>query len=105
MTENRTGRIDFAKVNGAALADLPSVLLRWLPGLRMIGAEIVAKNPTRADRKAGSFKINVQSGMWADFATGDRGGDPISLIAYLDGSGQVEAARRLAEALGLDPEA
>ncbi len=42
--------------------------------------------------------------MWSDFATGDRGGDPVSLIAYLDGCGQVEAARHLARVLKLDPE-
>jgi hypothetical protein len=96
--------VDFKAINRAALADLPRVLRRWLPDARVVGDELVAKNPTRADRKAGSFKINAQSGMWADFATGDRGGDPISLIAYLDGTGQVEAARNLAAALGIDPE-
>ena len=98
------GQIDFAKINRAALADLPRVLRRWLPDLRVIGDEITARNPTRNDRRSGSFKINVSSGRWADFATGDRGGDPISLIAYLDGTGQVEAARRLAEVLGIPAE-
>ncbi len=98
------GQVDFDRINRAALADLPSVLRPWLPDLRIIGEEIVARNPTRADRRAGSFKVNVRTGMWADFATGDRGGDPVSLIAFLDGSGQVEAARHLAGVLGIDPE-
>ena len=93
MTEDRPGRIDFGKINRAALADLPSILRRWLPDARVVGEELVAKNPTRADRRPGSFKVNIRTGMWADFATGDRGGDPVSLIAYLDGTGQVEAAR------------
>ncbi len=105
MTENRAGRIDFAKINRAALADLPSVLRCWLPDAKMIGEELVAKNPTRADRRAGSFKINCRSGRWADFAIGAAGGDPVSLVAYLEGCGQVEAARRLAEALGIPAEA
>ncbi len=104
MTEDRPGQVDFAKINAAALADLPRVLRRWLPDARVVGDELVARNPTRQDRRAGSFKIDIRTGMWADFATGDRGGDPISLIAYLDGSGQVEAARNLAPALGIDPE-
>lgn len=104
MTENRTGRIDFAKINGAALADLPSILRRWLPDSRIVGEELVAKNPTRADRRAGSFKINCRSGQWSDFATGDQGGDVVSYIAYITGTGQVAAARRLAEARGIPAE-
>ncbi len=98
------GQVDFDRINRAALADLPSVLRRWLPDGRVVGEEFTARNPRRADRRAGSFKVNVRTGMWADFATGDRGGDPVSLIAFLDGSGQVEAAKRLAAALGIPAE-
>jgi hypothetical protein len=104
MTEDRPGQVDFAKINTAALADLLNLIRRWLPDARVIGEEIVAKNPTRADRRAGSFKINVRSGQWADFATGDRGGDVVSYIAFIIGAGQVEAARRLAEVLGIEAE-
>ena len=39
--------------------------------------------------------------MWADFATGDKGGDVISLAAFLFGLSQAEAARRIAGMLGL----
>ena len=46
-------------------------------------------------------KINVHTGKWADFATGDAGGDIVSLRAYLTGKGQVEAARELALLLGV----
>lgn len=104
MTENRAGRINFGEINAAALVDLPRVLRRWLPDLRVVAGEIVAKNPTRADRRAGSFKINVGSGRWADFATNDRGNDPVSLVAYLEDIRQVEAGRRLAEVLGIPAE-
>jgi hypothetical protein len=61
----------------------------------------VALNPKRPDRHLGSFRINLATGKWADFATGDRGGDPVSLAAYLFGLTQVEAARRLADMLGV----
>ncbi len=98
-------RIDFASINRAALADLARVLRRWLPDARVVGDEIVARNPTRQDRRAGSFKVNVRTGLWCDFATGDKGGDPVSLIAYLESCGQAEAARRLAAALGIAAEA
>jgi hypothetical protein len=93
--------IDFAAINRAALAVLPSLLARWAPGGIVCGSEYVALNPTRADRRPGSFKVNIRTGRWADFATGDKGGDPISLAAYLAGTGQAEAARNLAVMLGM----
>lgn len=94
-------QVDFATVNTAARAALPSLLARWLPGGRREGHEWVALNPRRADRRAGSFRVNLNTGRWADFATGDKGGDPVSLAAYLAGSSQVEAARNLSGMLRL----
>ncbi len=94
-------RIDFAGINRAALANVDVNLRRWLPGGRVNGAEYVARNPRRNDRRPGSFKINMETGKWADFATGDRGGDLVSLAAYLSGLSQVEAARELADMLGV----
>ncbi len=94
-------RIDFTAINQAALNDLPTILARWLPRGRIEGDEFVALNPRRADKRLGSFKINLRTGRWADFATGDSGGDPVSLAAYLAGCGQAEAARRLAAMLGI----
>src|SRR5208283_5601160 len=99
-----TGPIDFAEINRAALAGFPAVLARILPGGKRVGAEIVALNPRRADRHLGSFKINRYNGKWADFATGDKGGDPISLVAYLADVSQGEAARLLGRMLGPKPE-
>jgi hypothetical protein len=59
-----------------------------------VGAEYVARNPKRTDRRSGSFKINLMTGRWADFATGDKGGDVISLTAYLHDLSQREALIR-----------
>ena len=95
-------RIDFAAINRAAISALPAILGRLVPGGKRIGGEYVVLNPIRADRRLGSFKINIRTGRWADFATGDKGGDPVSLVAYLEGVSQAEAARRLARMLGLD---
>jgi hypothetical protein len=92
--------VNFHAVNRAALARLPDILARWLPGGRIEGREYVVRNPKRRDRRPGSFKVNLDNGRWADFATGDKGGDPIALVAYLAGYSQVEAARRLAAMLG-----
>jgi hypothetical protein len=96
------GPIDFAEINRAALAAFPAVLARVLPGGKRVGAEIVALNPRRADRRLGSFKVNRYNGRWADFASGHKGGDPISLVAYLADVSQGEAARLLAQMLGLE---
>jgi len=94
-------RIDFAGVNAVALRNLPALLSRWLPDGRVEGREWSCRNPRRADRHAGSFKINLRTGRWADFASGDKGGDVVSLCAFLHNLSQVEAARRLAGMLGV----
>jgi hypothetical protein len=92
----------FAEINRAALAAFPAVLARLLPGGKIVGLELVALNPRRSDPSLGSFKVNRYGGRWADFATGDKGGDPISLVAYLGSVSQGEAARMLARMLGIE---
>jgi predicted P-loop ATPase len=47
-------------------------------------------NPTRDDKRAGSFQVNLQSGMWIDFAT-DEGGDILDLYVYIKGCSISEA--------------
>jgi hypothetical protein len=91
-------------IGTAALRSLPLIVLRWLPDGRREGQEWVARNPKRSDRHLGSFKINLKTGQWADFATGDKGGDVISLAAYLHGLTQSAAASRISEMLGLTTE-
>jgi hypothetical protein len=98
----KRGRINFRRIDAAALAVLPSLLKRWLPDGRVEGHEYVARNPTRSDQHSGSFCINLRNGRWADFATGDRGGDVVSLAAYLGGMSQVEAAKQLANMIGVE---
>jgi hypothetical protein len=96
--------VDFVNINRAAVRVLPSLIARWLPGGRISGTEYTALNPRRADRRLGSFRVNLLTGRWADFATDKaRGRDAVSLYAYLTGVRQVEAARRLADLLGISP--
>ena len=94
------GRVDFDGVNRAALTYLSAILQRVLPGGRRMGCEYVALNPRRVDRHLGSFRANLNTGRWADFATGDKGGDVISLVAYVKSFSQYEAANGLSEMLG-----
>jgi hypothetical protein len=91
--------LNFDRVNRLALPQLSSLCRQWLPDGRIIGSEYVARNPTRIDRNAGSFKINTNTGKWCDFATGDTGGDVVSLFAYLTGARQIDAAHKLLEIL------
>jgi hypothetical protein len=95
-------RIDFAAINREALVCLPAVVRRLLPSGRSEGNEYLALNPRRVDRRLGSFKINLRTGRWADFASGDKGGDPVSLVAFIEACKQGEAALKLARMLGLD---
>lgn len=99
----RSGRIDFERVNRSAMANALAVVRGLLPEGRMEGHEYVARNPLRPDRRLGSFKVNVRTGRWADFATGDGGGDMVSLAAFVSGLPQREAAIRLADSLGVSP--
>ena len=98
----RTRIIDFKKINQCALANAPAVLQRIVPAGRIVGREYVVRNPKRPDHRPGSFKINVTNGRWCDFATGDKGGDIISLVAFLEDLRQSEAARLLAKMLDIN---
>ncbi len=92
-------QLDFKAINATALSVLPALVVRWLPDGRLRGQEYIARNPRRADRQAGSFSINIRTGKWADFASGNSGGDVISLAAYLFGKSQSQAAHELAKML------
>ena len=76
----------------------------WGPGGRVAGHEYVVRNPNRGDQHPGSFKINLRTGRWADFATGETGGDLIALVAWRYGVRQIEAAEHLADFLGIQIE-
>jgi putative DNA primase/helicase len=49
-----------------------------------------------------SFKVNLDTGRWADFADDIKGGDPVSLYAAIHNLKQGEAARELGRWLGID---
>jgi len=93
--------LDFAAVNAAALAGLRALLPTWLPGGTFAGNEFSSRNPTRDDATPGSFSVNASTGIWADFATGDKGGDPISLYAYIKRIKQGESCKEIAAHLGM----
>jgi len=91
----------FDAVNTATAGRIESLCRGWLGRCKRCGDNLLALNPTRMDKNIGSFGINVKTGVWADFATGDKGGDIISFYAYVRGMSQIDAARDLANQLGV----
>ena len=85
--------IDFSLLNRDLLSQAETHLRAWLPGGKLHGREYKCGNlqGTEGD----SLSINVRTGMWADFATDNKGGDLISLYAAIHNIGQAEAAREL----------
>ncbi len=101
MTDDKIEKI--RTIAAAALTSFDTVI-DWLGigGGKMQGPEYLALNPLRSDAKPGSFTINRNTGHWGDFATGDKGGDLVSLAAYLRSEKQGAAAVALAGFLGID---
>lgn len=93
--------IDFQLIAATALGSARRLLLDWIPGGEWSGDEYKPRNPTRDDKRPGSFVINAKTGKWIDNATGDAGGDLVSLYAYIHFIDQVEAAKRVAGLVGI----
>lgn len=93
--------VDIQRIAETALVAIDSLLAEWLPDGKRKGDEYWPLNPVRGDRHPGSFSINMRDGTWHDFASGDGGGDLVSLLAYLRGCGQMDAALMIAERLGI----
>lgn len=92
----------FHRVSEDALIRFDSVMA-WLglEGGKHSGPEYLPLNPRRGDHSPGSFSINKATGKWSDFADDAKGGDLVSLVAYLQGIQQLAAADALADYLGL----
>jgi len=94
------GKLDFKGLNEYALSNIDSVLHHYLPNGKHEGHEYKPLNPRRADNKSGSFSINTNTGVWADFADSEaKGQDVISLVAYVTNKPQGEAFKELSDLL------
>ncbi len=95
--------IDIAGIARSALGQADRLVPLWLPNGQARSNEWVAANPKRPTSDgSGAFSINLHTGRWGDFAGGacDRGGDLVSLYAYLHDVNQGQAARAVAELIG-----
>lgn len=86
-------QIDFKSINERLLAHAPTVVSDIAPGGKRVGQEYRAATIQGGDGK--SFSVNLTTGAWADFATGDKGGDLISLYAKSRGINNGQAATEL----------
>ncbi|RUR13505.1 toprim domain-containing protein [Legionella sp. km772] len=92
--------INFQTVNQVLLARLEHHARTWVPHGKVVGGNYIALNPRRNDQSLGSFCLNLQKGFWVDYATGDRGGDPVSYFAYINALSQSEAGKILSTSTG-----
>jgi putative DNA primase/helicase len=91
-------KIDFDGLNRLALTNARRLVFELAPGGVMIGSEYTCASVTGG--KGTSCRINVDSGKWSDFATGDKGHDFQSLWAKIYNVSQLDAAKQLAAHLG-----
>lgn len=85
-----TNNNDFSQLK--AILPIEHLITEWLPNGKRHGQEWVSLNPTRNDRKPGSFSVNLSTGVWNEFASGfETGGDIIELYCYLFKVGKSEA--------------
>lgn len=85
--------MDFRGLADRLLADADRLLAQWLPNGKRQGTEYKAGSV--AGEAGTSLSINLRTGRWADFATGERGGDLIDLYAAIHGLELGEAYREL----------
>lgn len=94
--------IDFQTISSAALSSAETLVTRWLPAGRKNGHEWLCGD---LHGNAGeSTSINLRTGMWADFAGDKKGGDLIALLAAIKECSQLDAAKEIAETLGIQIE-
>lgn len=85
--------LDFSAIAQAALRAGPGLVMAWLPGGRLHGAEYDVLNPTRADQTTGNFPhqcAHRQVGRFCHRRRGRRSDQPVGLSA----AGSVRATRR-----------
>ena len=70
----------------------------WLPDGEEENGQWSAINPLRNDKQKGSFKINLTTGAFNDYADDDMvGRDAVTLYAKLNGLSNFEAAKQILE--------
>ncbi len=87
--------INFQEISHKLTPYIESIVLINSPGGKKQGNEYMAGNIHGG--QGDSFRINLNTGKWADFATGEKGGDIISLYAKIKDIQNPDSARQLSE--------
>lgn len=96
-------RPDFAAINRAASERAEDVCRRLLPGGARLGRYWAAGDLGGGAGKSLRVRLDGErAGAWIDNATGEKGGDFVSLAAAVARMSQAEAARNLARMLGVE---
>jgi predicted P-loop ATPase len=90
--------LNFDELRQIFQGNIRQILADICPGGKLIGSEWTCGTTTGG--KGDSFKFNIKTQKWSDFAVGTKGGDIISLYAHNRGIKQIEAARELSDRYG-----
>lgn len=85
--------INFEQAANRLLPHAETILAIHCPGGKRRGHEYVASSITGGDGT--SFSLNLTTGLWADFATGEKGKDIISYYAHLKSINNAQALDEL----------
>lgn len=91
--------IPFEQIKRASLSQAENLLASWFPHGQKIGREFKIGN--LLGDAGESLSVNLDTGRWSDFATGDKGGDLLDLRAAAQRKDLGEVARDLASSLGI----
>lgn len=92
--------IRFQDLAQALLQQAHTLVPEWLPDGDVRGREYVCGDLKGG--KGGSCSVNLETGRWGDFNTGEQGGDLLSLYAAIEGLTPAKAAVQVARAYGLE---
>lgn len=91
--------LDFALIKAVSINNLETILNRWMPGGRLHGSEYICGSKQGGPGE--SCSTNMHTGVGSDFASGEKWGDPIDLIAQIEGCSQGAAAQTLSDFLSV----
>lgn len=91
--------IDFKRISDAAIKNAVTLLSAWLPNGKLNGKEYTVGS---LNGEAGrSLSINIETGVWRDFAADIGGGDLIDLYAKIHRLDMAKSASCVSAAVGL----
>lgn len=102
---NKFERLDFGAINAALLSDVVGYASQWFGGGTRSGHNFFAPS-TKSGGIGDSWSVSTSgaaAGRWMHGASGDSGGDMISLYAAIYSLTQIEAAKQLADITGCKP--